>query len=263
MTALPPLMDFFWYETCPICRGKIAGAVMFVQSKTRNGSYTGALEWETSLVHRASLDAKDKDKSLANVLFCRHGVKRGQVLRGRLESTGALLAAKNDGTRAELRPQVWESPIPQEVSMCPTSVSTADGCWHRFRTGPSVCSPVHQQNAAGVPRRPKSFMLASMTAFQKKDGGVRSGIPTSTSFGWWRRSWLVSSDLWSTRHVHRSNLHFPPELIQTAWNTQPFCDRRENRSDGAVNRQGPRVLNLFLLCGHHTSSYRATGWLAA
>ena len=131
------------------------------------------------------MDAKDKDKSLANVLFCRHGVKRGQVLRGRPESTGAPLATKNDGTRAELqgwRPQVWESPIPQEVSMCPTSVSTADGCWHRFRTGPSVCSPVHQQNAAGVPRRPKSFMLASMTAFQGKDGSVRSGIPTSTSF---------------------------------------------------------------------------------
>ena len=112
---------------------KIAGAVMFVQSKTRNGSYTGASERETSLVHRASLDAKDKDKSLANVLFCRHGVKRGQVLRGRLESTGAPLATKNDGTRAELqgcRPQVWESPIPQEVSMYPTSVSIADGCWH-------------------------------------------------------------------------------------------------------------------------------------
>ena len=141
-------------------------------------------------------------------------VKRGQVSRARHELTGASLAPKNAETRVELqgrRPQVRQSPIPQQViDYQPESPFQLDGeifvkC---LRTAPSGTSPgpggctnemlrvclddtetlellvsaAEDFARAETPQEvSKSFMLASMTALQKKDGGVR-GIATGTAF---------------------------------------------------------------------------------
>ena len=141
-------------------------------------------------------------------------VQRGQVSRARHELTGAPLAPKTPETRAELqgrRPQVRQSLIPQEiVDYQPASPLQLDSniftkCLRKAPAGSSpgpggctnemlkVClddieilellvSAAEDFARADTPHEvAKSFMLASMTALQKKDGGVR-GIATGTSF---------------------------------------------------------------------------------
>ena len=141
-------------------------------------------------------------------------VQRGQVSRARHELTGTPFAPKTLETLAELqgtRPQVRQSPIPQEnVDYQPASPLQLDNniftkCLRKAPAGSSpgpggctnemlkVClddieilellvSAAEDFARADTPHEvAKSFMLSSMTALQKKDGGIR-GIATGTSF---------------------------------------------------------------------------------
>ena len=122
-------------------------------------------------------------------------VERGQVSRARHELTGAPLAPKNATTLEELqskRPVEQASPIPAVLDFVPESTLLFDKqifvkC---LQTAPSGCAPgpdlltsaAEDFARATVPDEArKSFMLATMTALQKKDGGVR-GIATGSSF---------------------------------------------------------------------------------
>ena len=141
-------------------------------------------------------------------------VERGQVSRARHELTGAALAPRTNETLGELRgrrPQERESPIPEGVQdffpehhlildasrfakclqTAPSGSSPGPGgctneilkvCLEDSETLALLTSAAEDFARATVPREvSECFMLATMTALQKKDGGVR-GIATGTSF---------------------------------------------------------------------------------
>ena len=112
-------------------------------------------------------------------------VTRGQVSRARHELTGASMAPKNDKTRVELqgrRPQVRQSPIPQEVIDYQPESPLLRVCLDDTETLELLVSAAEDFARAETSQEvAKSFMLASMTAVQKKDGDVR-GTATGTSF---------------------------------------------------------------------------------
>ena len=140
-------------------------------------------------------------------------VERGQVSRARHELTGAALAPRNNETLGELRgrrPQERESPVPEGVQdffpehhlildarfakclqTAPSGSSPGPGgctneilkvCLEDSETLALLTSAAEDFARATVPREvSECFMLATMTALQKKDGGVR-GIATGTSF---------------------------------------------------------------------------------
>ena len=171
----------------------------------------------------------DEDENSRRGAAAQSRVERGQVSRARHELIGAPLAPQTTATLDELRarrPQESSSPISREVmDFAPESPLSLDGkifakC---LRTAPSGCSPgpggctneilrvcldellgllssaAEDFARAAVPggaMRP--FMLASMTALQKRDGGVR-GIATGTipvcpfHQGWGGLCWTRSS----------------------------------------------------------------------
>ena len=141
-------------------------------------------------------------------------VQRGQVSRGRHELTGAPLAPRNNVTLEELRrqrPQEQQSAIPQEVlefspgnplqfqrhvfvdclKSAPSGSAPGPGgctyellrvCLDDHEILDLLCSAAEDFARAQPPHDVmRTFMLANMTALQKKDGGVR-GIATGTSF---------------------------------------------------------------------------------
>ena len=131
-------------------------------------------------------------------------VQRGQVSRARQELTGAALAPKNEATLQELRarrPQEQVQPIPQKVlDFMPIAEVNLNAklfttCLREAPSGsspgPGVCTnemlKVCLDNTEHCARSPvpdcifKEFTMATMTALQKPDGGIR-GIATSTSF---------------------------------------------------------------------------------
>ena len=145
-----------------------------------------------------------------------------QISRARQELTGASLAPKNDDTLTELRskrPQEVQSPIPQHfldfVPECEWKLEVGPECFcHLPPNAPCVPSPglggctyemlkvcLNDNDtlqlltlAVGdfAPAKPPldgAFVMATMTALQKKDGGVR-GIGDSTKHD-------VGEDVWS------------------------------------------------------------------
>ena len=141
-------------------------------------------------------------------------VQRGQVPRARQELTGAALAPKNEATLQELRaqrPQEQVQPILQEVfDFVPTAEVNLNAKLFAtcLREAPSGSSPgpggctnemlkvcldnteaLHLLTSAAedfarssIPHCIfKAFTMATMTALQKPDGGIR-GIATRTSF---------------------------------------------------------------------------------
>ena len=141
-------------------------------------------------------------------------VRRGQVSRVRHELTGTPLAPKTEATLADLRarrPQEQQRAISTEVvDYVPGSFLQLDAKMFTkcLRTAPSgsapgpggcsnemlqVClddvetlgllfSAAEDFARADRPEPTRPFLLATMTALQKKDGGVRV-IATGTSFG--------------------------------------------------------------------------------
>ena len=140
-------------------------------------------------------------------------VERGQVSRARQELTGATLAPKTDETLRELqgrRPQemIWEILV-EVLNFVPGQALVLDATLFSkcLASAPSGSAPgpggctnemlkvclddaevsqllflaAQDMARAQIPESAKTFMLATMTALQKKDGGVR-GIATGTSF---------------------------------------------------------------------------------
>ena len=185
-------------------------------------------------------------------------VQRGQVSRARHELTGAPLAPKTMETLNELRarrPQARQSPLPQEaVDFKPQSPLSLDGkifakC---LRTSPSGSSPgpggctnemlrvclddpeildlltsaAEDFARAAVPAEiTRCFMLASMTALQKRDGGARGAAPVFAVLS--LKLWPDSSERRWRRLVPCSSLPFPPGLGWIASVTQ--CEWRQTR----------------------------------
>ena len=113
-------------------------------------------------------------------------VERGQVSRARHELIGAPLAPHTSETLDELRarrPQESSSPISREVmDFAPESLSNEilRVCLDDAELLGLLCSAAEDFARAAMPGEAmRPFMLASMTALQKRDGGVRG---TGTSF---------------------------------------------------------------------------------
>ena len=155
----------------------------------------------------------DSSEAERRGLAAQERVKRGQVSRARQALVGAALSPKTEGTLDEFRrrrPQAALRPIPQVVmDYAPDSplvldmkifvkcLRTAPG---GSSAGPGGCSNemlkvclddqetcqllflAAEVFARGTaPNVSHCFMLANLTALQKKDGGVR-GIATGTTF---------------------------------------------------------------------------------
>ena len=169
--------------------------------------------------------------------------------RARQELTGATLAPKTDETPRELqgkRPQEMIGEIPVEVlnfvpgqalvldatlfSKCLASARSVfapgrGGCTNEMlkvclddaKVSQLLFLAAQDMARAQIPESAKTFVFATMTALQKKDGGVR-GIATGTSF---RRlvakTLAASSGRWSSPRVHHFNSLCPLGQAQIAW----------------------------------------------
>ena len=158
---------------------------------------------------RRSSQCTEEEQMVRRGQAAQSRVERGQVSRARHELTGAPLAPKNEETLAQLRrqrPQEQIKEIPRAVSFqpdhllnmdrkifldcfrgAPSGVASGPGCTNEMLR---VCLDDQEtvsllfevDFARGQPPVVcRSLMLATMTAFQKRDGGVR-GIATGTSF---------------------------------------------------------------------------------
>ena len=139
-------------------------------------------------------------------------VQRGQVSRARQELTGVPLVPKNEATLQELRarPQEQVQPIPQEVldhvpiaevNLNAKLFATCEGSAIRFV---SRTRRVHQRDAGSVSGQHRNivhldfrcgrfcqvfhpffraFTMATMTALQKLDGGIRGSQQYSKTGG--------------------------------------------------------------------------------
>ena len=155
----------------------------------------------------------DADDHMRRGLAAQSRVQRGQVSRARHELTGAALAPKDEITLAELRsrrpqsrahdiPQaiidyIPESPLQLDAKIFAKCLQTAPsgsapgpgGCTNEMlrvclddvETLSLLISAAEDFARAETPPAAQSFMLATMTALRKKDGGVR-GIATGSSF---------------------------------------------------------------------------------
>ena len=131
------------------------------------------------------------DEKVRRGLAVQSRVQRGQVSRARHELTGTPLAPKTEATLQDM--QSWRFDVKLFVKCLRTAPSgSAPGpggctnemlrvCLDDVETLALLVSAAEDFARAETPDVTRSFMLATMTALQKKDGGVR-GIATGTSF---------------------------------------------------------------------------------
>ena len=165
----------------------------------------------------------DEDENSHRGAAAQSRVERGQVSRARHELIGALLAPQTSEALDELRGrrlQESSSPISREVISClrtaPSGCSPGPGgCTNEIL---SVClddaellgllsSAAEDFARAAVPGEAmRPFMLASMTALQKRDG-----VPLAPVFeDLLRKLWRANSGERWKKLVHLSSLLFPP-----------------------------------------------------
>ena len=178
------------------------------------GQWSGLIAEVRSCTSRTCpVPKNDADDHMRRGLAAQSRVQRGQVSRARHELTGAALAPKDEITLAELRsrrpqsrahdiPQaiidyIPESPLQLDAKIFAKCLQTAPsgsapgpgGCTNEMlrvclddvETLSLLISAAEDFARAETPPAAQSFMLATVTALRKKDGGVR-GIATGSSF---------------------------------------------------------------------------------